>query len=55
MVGQQNEKISSLQRGNDELMKTIHTLSHDSEQAKSKFQEELASSNKQLVDVRRSL
>jgi chromosome segregation ATPase len=54
MVGQQNEKISSLQRGNDELIKTIHILSQDSEQAKSKFQEELASSKKQLVDVRRS-
>jgi chromosome segregation ATPase len=30
-------------------------LSQDSEQAKSKFQEKLARSNKQLVDVRRSL
>jgi chromosome segregation ATPase len=55
VVGQQNEKNSSLQRENDELKKVMHTLSQDSEQAKSKFQEKLARSNKQLVDVRRSL
>jgi predicted RNase H-like nuclease (RuvC/YqgF family) len=54
VVGQQNQKISSLQRENDDLQKTIYTMSEDLEQAKVKFQEELARSNKQLVDARRS-
>jgi predicted RNase H-like nuclease (RuvC/YqgF family) len=62
VVEEQNENILSLQQANDELQKTICTLTEESEQAKAKLQEEVTSAKnnvcileKQLVEVRRSL
>jgi chromosome segregation ATPase len=55
MVEKQNEKISSLQQDKDELEKSIYTLTHKLDQAKTKFQEEVSRLDKQLVEVRRSL
>jgi predicted RNase H-like nuclease (RuvC/YqgF family) len=54
VVEQQNEKISSLQKDNDELQKTIYTLTYELDQTKAKMQEKVSRLDKQLVDVRRS-
>jgi chromosome segregation ATPase len=55
VIEQQNEEFSSLQQANDELQKTIYTLTKESEQGKARLQEEVARLDKQLVEIRRSL
>jgi chromosome segregation ATPase len=55
VIEQQNKECSSLQQANDELQKTIYTLTKKSEQGKAKLQEDVARLDKKLVELRRSL
>ncbi|TVU51305.1 hypothetical protein EJB05_02719, partial [Eragrostis curvula] len=55
VVEEQNERILSLQQGNDELQKAIYTLTEQSAQTKANLQEEVNAMEMQLLEMRRSL